>query len=61
MSEVPLYCLALMEHPHVLTARPNHSAVDKKTYKKTHPPRTSPQAHAQGTKGVLGGWAFSHG
>ena len=38
------------------------------TYKKTHPPRTLPQApktlpqaYAQGPRGVLGGWAFSHG
>ena len=30
-------------------------------HKKTHPPRTLPQAYAQGPNGVLGKWAFSYG
>jgi len=30
------------------------------THKKTHPPRTLPQAYAQGPRGFLGGWAFSY-
>ena len=30
------------------------------TYKKTHTPRTLPQAYAWGPRGVLGGWAVSY-
>ena len=30
------------------------------TDKKTHPPRTLPQAYAWGPRGVLGGWASSY-
>ena len=29
-------------------------------HKKPHPPRTLPKAHAQGPRGVLGGWAGSY-
>ena len=31
------------------------------TYKKTHPPRTLPQAYAKGAKGVLGVGLFRMG
>ena len=31
------------------------------THKKTHLPRTQPQAYAQVSREVQGGWAFSHG
>ena len=30
-------------------------------HKKTHRPRTVPQAYASGPRGVLGEWAFSYG
>ena len=31
------------------------------THKKTHFLRTLPYAYAKGSRGVLGGWVFSHG
>ena len=31
------------------------------TSKKTPPPRTLPRAYAEGPRGILGGWPFSHG
>ena len=62
MSEVPLYTLKRGDR----RAACRRAAIQSPrlqgqlAHKKTHPPKTLPQAYAQGPRVVLGGWAVSY-